>query len=158
MGRKQSWITPGRDNLGQVMPGTLVPRGPAALLGLGKDGTWLLLQQAVPPAATGKSAGSELWAMGRGVGAAHGPPGPHAPHLQSQGGRQHAAGGAADGEAQEEQDSPPQELHHEDLEGRAPRKSREAQEPQAPPDAPLPSAAFAGSSSPVPHAPSEGHL
>lgn len=55
---------------------------------------------------------------------------PPLPHLQGQSGREHTAGREADGEAQEEQDPPPQELHHEHLEGRGQRTSREAQEPR----------------------------
>lgn len=39
------------------------------------------------------------------------------PHLQGQRGRQHAAGREADGETQEQQDPPAQELHHEHLWG-----------------------------------------
>lgn len=45
-------------------------------------------------------------------------PGPFPSHLQSQSGCQHAAGNEADGETEEEQDSPPQELYHEHLEGK----------------------------------------
>lgn len=57
-------------------------------------------------------------------------------HLQSQSSRQHTAGGEADGEAEEEQDSPPQELHHEHLEGKERRKGRDLRSPlrQAPAD------------------------
>lgn len=51
-------------------------------------------------------------------------PGPLPTHLQSQSGCQHAAGSEADGEAEEEQDSPAQELHHEHLEGKGGRKLR----------------------------------
>lgn len=78
------------------------------------------------------------------------------PHLQNQSDRQHAAGGEAGGEAQEEQDSPPQELHHDHLEGKRPRKGPEVQEPQGPPGPPLPGAAFAGNPWPVPHPASGG--
>lgn len=64
------------------------------------------------------------WDAGEGAGPGRKPP----PHLQGQSGRQHAAGGEADGEAQEEKDPPPQELHHEHLQGRGHGASREVQE------------------------------
>lgn len=57
-------------------------------------------------------------------------PGPFPSHLQSQRGCQHAAGSEADGEAQEEQDSPPQELDHEHLEGKGRRKSKRLRRPR----------------------------
>lgn len=48
------------DSLGQGVPGISAPRGPAALPRPSKDVTKLLLQQEVPPLATG----SEQWAAG----------------------------------------------------------------------------------------------
>lgn len=101
------------------------------------------------PPSTGSAASchwkmGRKWAVGcqgRGVGAAP-------PHLQNKGDREHAAGAEADGEAQEQQDSPPQKLHHEHLEGRGRGKwGLRSREPS--PATPRPGAALAGSSSPA---------
>lgn len=58
--------------------------------------------------------------------------GPSPPHLQSQSGCQHAAGSEADGEAQEDEQPPAQELHHEHLAGGRRKSSRAEEAPALP--------------------------
>lgn len=93
--------------------GLSVPGGPVALPGLGRraPGTSFYKQRHLD--APGIPAGSGKCAAGARIGAARdpqaadsrmrtraqGPPRRPLPHLQSQGGSQHAAGGEADGEA-----------------------------------------------------------
>lgn len=118
-------------------------RGPATPPGWGRMASSSSFNRQHHPDASRKSAGSEYWTTG--LGAADGwslgsccitiaktmsfwsfclvprvrsvRPRPHH-HLQGQGGGQHTAGDEADREAQEEQGSPPQELHHEHLQGK----------------------------------------